>query len=123
LITLKKVLKKVSKKTDNVTKSFDDITKEAVKERTTKAKTDILRKKKGDFDTANKDFDSMELDEVSDLKNKDGEVIGREGIDADGNIVKVRQYSSDGTPTLEKGKMNSKNKYKKKTEIRYGQSN
>jgi len=65
----------------------------------------------------------MKLDDVIELKNKDGDVIGRQGVNSDGNIIKVRANSSDGTPTLETGKLNSKGKYVKKAEIRYGEQN
>ncbi|WP_340067104.1 hypothetical protein [Ascidiimonas aurantiaca] len=45
---------------------------------------------------ANNDFDGLQLDDVIELKNKHGDVIGRQGITTEGNIVKVRANSTDG---------------------------
>jgi RHS repeat-associated protein len=117
------IIKKLIKGKDKPLKTFDDIVKGASKERKTKGSTQILRKENGDFDSANKDFNDLDLNDVLDLKSKDGDVIGRQGIDSDGNIVKVRSTSSEGNPTLEMGKLNTKGKYIKKTEIRYGKQN
>nr|WP_252717799.1 hemagglutinin repeat-containing protein [Acinetobacter soli] len=73
---------------------IDKILKNAKSGRETKGRTDQFEKN-GGFTQANKEFDSLGLQNVKDIP------IGRVGQLKDGTKVVVRSRSSDGRPTLE----------------------
>jgi hypothetical protein len=54
------------------------------------------REKEGNVDTANGDFDNLDLSDVRDIPG-----IGRVGTLPDGRTVIIRPDSSDGRPTIE----------------------
>lgn len=86
--------------------------------RETKRKTSIYRKD-GGIEKANKDFDKMKPKNIKEIKDADGNIVVREGELPDGRTVKVRNKSSDGSPTVEINKTNTKGKERKQKEIRY----
>lgn len=55
----------------------------------------IQREKDGNLDTANNDFDDLDLSDVEDIP------VGRMGTLSDGRKVIIRPSSSDGRPTIE----------------------
>lgn len=73
-----------------------------------------IGEKSGGYNQANKDFDDLRLDNVSNIQNKSGDVIGRTGTTSDSRRVTVRKESTDGRPTLEVRRPNGRGE-----EIRY----
>lgn len=97
---------------------IEKLLKKATFENRTKGNTSIYRIK-GGLDKANEDFKKMKPKDIIDLKDKDGNVMGKEGILPDGRKIKVRNKSSDGAPTIEINKTNTKGEFRKQSEIRY----
>ncbi len=97
-------------------KSFDDILGNSKLLRETTTGLKIYEKRNKNYNDALRDFERMDLDDVKDLYDKEMKVFGKMGKDSDGNIIKVRNKSSDGRPTIEKSTPTGR----KKVEIRYG---
>ena len=96
---------------NKLSKKFDDITKGASFERKTKGNTNLYRKK-GGMKSAEKDFNDMNLSDVTEFNTKYG--TAKRGRNENGETVILRPGSSDGAPTIER-QVNGR----KKTEIRY----
>ncbi|MEB3104081.1 RHS repeat-associated core domain-containing protein, partial [Ferviditalea candida] len=110
-------LKRISKffKSSNKGKgnTVDDILSDATLGRATKGKTTQYEKIGGNFEQANKEFDSLNPSNVKDIETKYGP--GKTGTLPDGRTITVRPGSSDGRPTLEIRNTNGRG-----IEIRYG---
>lgn len=96
---------------NKLSKKFDDITKGASFERKTKGNTNLYRKK-GGMKSAEKDFNDMNLSDVTEFNTKYG--TAKRCRNENGETVILRPGSSDGAPTIER-QVNGR----KKTEIRY----
>lgn len=94
---------KLSGDDDSPVKRFDDALKDAKSGRPTKGKTKQFEKE-GGFETANKDFDNLNLSDIEVVETEEG--IIRTGRLEDGTTFTVRPISSDDKPTLEKIKPN-----------------
>ncbi|HAQ41166.1 MAG TPA: hypothetical protein DCM73_10270, partial [Clostridiales bacterium] len=79
-------------------KSVDDILDGATAGRVTKGKTNQYVKP-GDFNSASKEFDSLNPSNVKNINTSYGQ--GKTGTLPDGRTVTVRPGSTDGRPTLE----------------------
>lgn len=99
-------------KSEEVKKQIDDLLEDSEEGRETSGKTGQYLKK-GGFDQANKDYDSLNPNDSKEIQTEYGK--GRTGTLGDGSKVNVRPGSSYGEPTLEIQLPNGK-----RIKIRYG---
>ncbi|QDT65248.1 hypothetical protein V22_24950 [Calycomorphotria hydatis] len=100
------------RKVDSLQESMDNVLSGTQKGRKTKGPTKLLEKS-GGFEQAKKDFDSLPLNNKKVIETPDGPV--EIGTLPDGRTVKLRNFSTDGRPTLEIRNPSGK----RGTEIRY----
>lgn len=100
------------KAAEEVQEDIDDLLEDSEKGRETSGKSEQYLKK-GGFEQAQKDFDSLNPSDVKDINTSYGK--GKTGVLKDGSKVNVRPGSTYGEPTLEIQLPNGK-----RIKIRYG---